>query len=136
MHFESIKISKQTEMSLRWLIFLAQAQKQNKFQYMPLPSFCDKNKVSFNTLQKINQILIDKNLVESRKGKNGGYRLKRPYFKISLLEIINAMEGPINFVDCTSFHCHLNNCQLKNMWHYFSIDLSKKLSRIKLSQFI
>jgi Rrf2 family protein len=136
MHFESIKISKQIELAIRWLIFLAQAQKQNKFLYVNLRSFCDENNVSFYSLQKINKILIEKNLIQSKKGLNGGYRLKNSPLKISLLEIISAIEGPINFVDCSSFGCNKNNCQLKNMWHHLDLNLTRKLSRIRLSQFL
>lgn len=135
MHFESIKISKQIELSLRWLIFLAHTQRKNKKTYVSLRSFCDKNKVSFYTLQKINQTLVDKKIIESQKGKNGGYRFKKSPSKISLLEIINIIEGPINFVNCSSLNCNVSNCQLKNIWNNFDKDLTKKLSRIKLSQF-
>ena len=52
MHFESIKISKQIELAIRWLIFLAQAQKQNKL-YVNLRSFCDENNVSFILCKKL-----------------------------------------------------------------------------------
>jgi Rrf2 family protein len=135
MHFESIKISKQIELAIRWLIFLAQVQKQNKL-YVNLRSFCDENNVSFYSLQKINKILIEKNLIQSKKGLNGGYRLKKSPLKISLLEIISTIEGPINFVDCSSFGCDKNHCQLKNTWHHLDLNLTRKLSRIRLSQFL
>ena len=113
MHFESIKISKQIELAIRWLIFLAQVQKQNKL-YVNLRSFCDENNVSFYSLQKINKILIEKNLIQSKKGLNGGYRLKKSPLKICLLEIISTNEGPINFVDCSSFGSDTNHYHLKN----------------------
>jgi len=136
MHFESIKISKQIEISLRWLVFLAQAQKKNKMAYVSLRFFCNKEKLSYYTLQKINQTLVNQKIVESFRGKNGGYRLKKSPLKISLLEIIKAIEGPINFVDCSSLNCDVSHCQLKNIWGNFDKDLTKKLSRVKLAQFI
>jgi Rrf2 family protein len=39
--------------------------------------------------------LVSAQLVRSLKGPNGGYRLTRPAARISLLEVVEAVEGPI-----------------------------------------
>src|SRR4051812_1615508 len=44
---------------------------------------------------KILKPLVSARLLESLKGPNGGYRLARPPAKITLLEIVEAVESPI-----------------------------------------
>ncbi len=132
MNFKSIKISKQIELALRWLIFLA---KQNNKDFVNLRAFCKENKISFYHLQKINRKLVEKGLIESQRGKNGGCRLKQSPSKISLLYIIETLEGPISLVYCSPF-CNSSGCALKNCWQILNKDLSQKLSKIKLKDFL
>jgi Rrf2 family protein len=50
-------------------------------------------------------ILLDlnrKGLVQSKKGKGGGYFLRRPPAKITFGEVIRALEGPLALVPCVS----------------------------------
>ena len=39
-------------------------------------------------------------LLESRRGLHGGYRLARPVSEITLLEILSAIDGPVQLIDC------------------------------------
>lgn len=41
-------------------------------------------------------------LVESRKGKGGGYYLRRPSYEITFGEVIRVLEGPLALVPCVS----------------------------------
>ena len=66
MNFKSIKISKQIELAIRWLIYLAQT---DKLKFVSLRSFCDQTKTSFYYLQKINRALIKKSLLLIRDKK-------------------------------------------------------------------
>ena len=43
-----------------------------------------------------------KGLVQSKKGKGGGYFLRRPPAKITFGEVIRALEGPLALVPCVS----------------------------------
>ena len=50
-------------------------------------------------------ILLDlkrKGLLQSKKGKGGGYNLSRPPSLISLGEVIRALDGPIALLPCVS----------------------------------
>jgi len=132
MNFKSIKISKQIELALRWLIFLT---KQKRGRVINLRSFCKQNNVSFYYLQKINRQLVKMKLLESQKGKNGGYRLKKSPSQISILSIIETLEGPISLV-CCSPTCNTPHCALKNCWQILNKDLTKKLTKIKLNYFL
>jgi Rrf2 family protein len=46
-------------------------------------------------LSKALQPLVRAGLLRSEKGPNGGFRLARPASRISLLEVVEAVDGPI-----------------------------------------
>jgi len=46
-------------------------------------------------LLKVLKPLVSARVLQSVKGPNGGYRLARPASKISLLEVVEAVDGPI-----------------------------------------
>src|SRR3954466_13073548 len=46
-------------------------------------------------LLKVLKPLVSAGVLQSLKGPNGGYRLARPAAEVSLLEVIEAVEGPI-----------------------------------------
>jgi len=41
-------------------------------------------------------------LLESRRGLKGGYRLARPAAEITLLDMLNAIEGPVQLIECAA----------------------------------
>lgn len=51
-------------------------------------------------MSKVLQRLTKAQLVVSRRGRTGGYRLARPADRISLLDIVVAIEGPLCFNVC------------------------------------
>jgi Rrf2 family protein len=58
-------------------------------------------------------------LAEAKAGRDGGYRLSRPPAEITLLEIVEAAEGPIGSDHCTlrGGPCEWENaCPVHNSW--------------------
>ena len=53
-------------------------------------------KIPEQFLLKILKPLVSARMLLSVKGPNGGYRLARPPSKITVLEVIEAVEGPIS----------------------------------------
>jgi Rrf2 family protein len=47
-------------------------------------------------LVKVLKPLVSARLLDSLRGPNGGYRLARPAKKITLLQVVEAVEGPIH----------------------------------------
>jgi len=52
-------------------------------------------KLSLAYLRKIMQQLVKARILASKRGPGGGFSLARPANKISLLELIEAVEGPV-----------------------------------------
>ncbi|QER42090.1 Rrf2 family transcriptional regulator [Thermodesulfobacterium sp. TA1] len=51
-------------------------------------------------LAKLAQFLEKKGILAIKRGKNGGYLLVKNPAEISLLEVVEAFEGPITFARC------------------------------------
>jgi Rrf2 family protein len=51
-------------------------------------------------MAKLLQRLARKGLVASHHGTKGGYRIARPASTISLVEVIEAIEGPMAMLEC------------------------------------
>lgn len=62
-------------------------------------------------LGKILQILVKHNFLNSAKGPNGGFYLKRQAIEISLMEVIEIIDGSDSFEICVirNSPCDLNN---------------------------
>ena len=61
-------------------------------------------------------------MVESARGKHGGYRLARPASDISFAQIIRASEGPLALFPCASVNfyrpcpdCDVETCTLRRV---------------------
>jgi FeS assembly SUF system regulator len=63
------------------------------------------------TVSKLLKPLAQVGLVEGFRGANGGYRLARPAAEISLIEIVEAMEGPLGMTECS---VHAGNCGIED----------------------
>ena len=68
-------------------------------------------------MAKILRSLVRARLLHSSRGVNGGFGLARPAGEISLLDIIESIEGPLNLVECTSGDCELScDCPAAPVW--------------------
>ncbi len=66
-----------------------------------LKAVANEEEISIRYLEQIIIPLKMSKLVKSVRGAGGGHTLARPPSKINLIEIIEALEGPISLVDCT-----------------------------------
>lgn len=78
-----------TRYAIQGMVLLAQ---QRPSQYCLLEDIAKAGKLPKNFLSKIFQDLTRAGLLESRKGRGGGYALARPAGKIRLMEIIEAVQ--------------------------------------------
>jgi Rrf2 family protein len=58
-------------------------------------------------MAKILRSLVRGQLLRSARGVNGGFALARTPDEITLLEIVEAIEGPLNLTDCST---HAEGC--------------------------
>jgi Rrf2 family protein len=68
---------------------------------------------------KILRKLVKAGLLRSARGVNGGFALSRPASGISLLDIVEAIEGPIHLTECAPDpeNCSLaHDCPVSTVW--------------------
>jgi Rrf2 family protein len=111
-----MNIAAKTEYGIRALLAIAKNQGQIKraeiaaTENIPLPF-----------LTQILQNLINSKLIKSQRGPEGGYVLAKEPAKISLLEVVTALQGPVMPRGCLDLGsdvvCNLeDSCRLKNIW--------------------
>ena len=76
--------------------------------------------VPLPTAQKLVSRLAAAGLVDSARGTGGGFRLSRPASAISLADIVEAVEGPIQLTTCADGERHDcvldHHCAVRPHW--------------------
>lgn len=88
-------------------------------------------------LQQVLQELHRSRLVISRPGPNGGHALARDAESITILEIVEVLEGPFDAVDCAlrGGPCHWDEvCALHWVWSSARSALSAQLEAATLAR--
>jgi Rrf2 family protein len=94
-----IMLTQRSRYALRALIFIARS---GSIAPVPISVIAADQKLPRKFLEIILLDLKNGGLVESFRGKMGGYRLARPAAAISFGEIIRLIEGPLALVPCVS----------------------------------
>lgn len=89
-----MKLSQATEYAVFGLVAL------EKPGIHTVPVIADRLNISQIFLSKIFQKLKKKGLLQSQQGKGGGFTLPHPLDEITLLSVIEAVEGPISVRKC------------------------------------
>lgn len=91
------------------------------------------------TVSKLLKPLAQAGLVEGFRGANGGYRLARLAADISLIEIVEAMEGPLGMTECSLHdgHCGLEeHCGVRANWRQINDVVIDALRSVTLAQML
>lgn len=92
-------------------------------------------KLPMPTVSKILKCLLQHQLLLSQRGPTGGYRIGRAPEKITVLQIINALEGPLAVTECSSFNsaCVIEkDCSLRHQWIGINQLIADSLNQIDL----
>ncbi len=109
-------LNKKTQYALQALQYLAEHQNQGP---VLISEIAEQKKIPLKFLENILLELRKEGILESKKGKGGGYFLNLPPEKIPLARIIRLIHGPIAMLPCVSLYfyercanCDENNCGL------------------------
>ncbi|HHL39796.1 MAG TPA: Rrf2 family transcriptional regulator [Deltaproteobacteria bacterium] len=79
------------------LLYMA-GKGESEFSY--IDEIAQANHMPKAYLAKLMQLLANRNLVKSYRGRVGGFVLARPPEEINLLDIVEAIEGPVVINEC------------------------------------
>ena len=128
-----IKVSKLTDYGIGLMTCLARrkttepvtARELAQIMGLPLP-----------TVSKLLKTLNGGDLLVSTRGAAGGYVLARPPLQISLVDMVEVLEGPMALTECSGASgcvCELEAaCGLKANWNWINQQLLNTLQGITL----
>jgi len=128
-----MKFSTRAEYGLRAIVSLAKDYPNKK----SLQEISKEEMISVKYLEKLFVILKKEKLVNSTRGKYGGYVLAKNPKKMTAGEVIENLEGAISPTKCVASECHaFCNCASKAVWLKLGAQIRKTLYGIKLSDLI
>jgi len=92
-----MKYSTRTRYGLRFLVYLAM---YGKDRYVQLSEIEKHEAISLRYLEQIIRMLKPSEVLQSQRGKYGGYMLSRPPEKIILSEVVRYLEGDLAPIAC------------------------------------
>lgn len=126
--------SKSSEYTIQAMLYLA--ENEGKGLAM-VSSIAEANNIPRHFLAKLVQTLTRNHLIKSYRGRNGGIKLARPSSKITLLQIVNAIEGPppeeemcVIGLDVCSDNVA---CPLHNQWQHIRTLVEETLNQQTLA---
>jgi Rrf2 family protein len=128
LHQLSMKFSKAEDYAL---ILVKELGTSPKGVFMSLEKIAKEKKLSLSFLKKIAFYLRQANLLSSKEGKTGGYRLAKPLKKITLGDILLAL-GSSSSSPCQASCPLAPICQSKNSWNKIDNIMTKNLAKIKI----
>ena len=118
-----LQISKRIDYALRAMVYLAGAPPDRSVPFRKIAAEC---RLPQDFLGKIMKSLADKGLVRSYRGSAGGYRLARPAGLISFLDVVEAVEGPVNLSPCVGDPqscAESERCRILDVWRHAQISV-------------
>ncbi len=91
------------------------------------------------TVAKVLKPLAQTGLVEAFRGVNGGYRLARNASSISLIEIVEAIEGPLGMTECSvhAGQCGIeHSCGVRANWRRINDVVADALRGVSLADML
>ena len=103
-----------------------------------LAGISERQKISLSYLEQLFGKLRRHNIVESVRGPGGGYYLARPGAKISISDIIKAVDEPIDATNCEGKGDCMDGkpCSTHALWNGLNEVLHAYLSAVNLQQLV
>jgi len=99
----------------------------------------ERARLELPTVSKLLKQLAQAGLVASTRGINGGYRLARPPERITIADIVTAMEGPIGMTECSAHAglCdHEPHCGVRVNWQRINHAIANALANVTLADML
>lgn len=122
-----MQITRQADYAVRAMLYLAKLEPN---QRAATSEIAEKQKIPPSFLAKIISQLSIAGLIHTSRGARGGVLLSRPSSAISLLDVVEAIDGPISLNECTLTPgiCEFSEeCPMHKIWCETQDTLVKRL---------
>ena len=130
-----MQITRQADYAVRAVQYLSQLGPE---QRAATSQIAQQQQIPPSFLAKIVSQLSVAGLLQTSRGARGGVSLARPPEQISMLEVVEAIDGPILLNECVSPNgvCVFgDNCPMKPVWCETQAELVKSLKSATFANF-
>jgi Rrf2 family protein len=131
-----MQITRQADYALRAALYLAALAPGQK---AATAEIAERQCIPPSFLAKIIAQLSIVGLIQTSRGARGGVSLSRPADQVSILEIVEAIDGPLSLNVCSDdpadCPCH-EDCPLCDLWAESRAELAAKLGGAKLATYV
>lgn len=131
-----MQITRQADYAVRAVLYLARLGQD---QRAATSQIAEEQQIPPSFLAKIVSQLSVAGLLQTSRGARGGVSLARDPGQISLLEVVEAIDGPILLNECVADNgiCSFGNeCPIHDVWCGAQAELVQRLKNIYFSQFV
>jgi len=131
-----MQITRQADYALRAMLYLA---KMDPTQRSATSQIAEIQQIPPSFLAKIISQLSIAGLIHTSRGARGGVSLARPIEDVSLLDVVEAIDGPISLNECTHNQesCPFGEeCPIHPVWCEAQKELVDKLKNTRFSDLI
>jgi len=130
-----MQITRQADYAIRAILYLAQLGPDEKASTSQIAKEKD---IPLSFLAKIIAQLSVAGLLQTMRGARGGVTLARSAKDINLLEVVEAIDGPIQINECVndSYECSQHGCPMRGIWQDTQADLVNRLRNSTFDQFV
>ena len=134
-----MQITRQADYAVRAILYLAQVESNGDNGRIATSSVAKEQNIPSSFLAKIISQLSIAGLLNTLRGAHGGVRLAREPKNITLLEVVEAIDGPIQLNVCIGApgSCPFEpNCSVRLVWCDVQNELVTKLRNTNFAQLI
>lgn len=131
-----MQITRQADYAVRAMLYLARLEPNDR---AATSKIAEVQKIPPSFLAKIISQLSIAGLIHTSRGAKGGVLLSRPASSISLLEVVEAIDGPISLNECTLSPniCEFSDdCPMHKIWCETQAELVAKLRKSTFADFV
>ncbi len=133
-----MKISTKGRYGLRALIDLAQ---YSEIEPVSINNIAARQGISERYLEQLMTLMKKAGLIKSIRGAGGGYVLAKDMSEISVGDVLRALEGSLEPVECTAFRpedsCEAaGGCVTKYVWQRINESINQTVDEISIRQLV
>ncbi|MEE9251725.1 MAG: Rrf2 family transcriptional regulator [Thermodesulfobacteriota bacterium] len=130
-----MQVSKTLDYALRSLTLMS----SSPVSTYRMKDISEQRHIPLNYLAKIMRKLVNKGIVRSRVGPDGGYVLEKPPSDINLKDVYEAIEGEMRVVDCMdkdTLCTFYESCPQIPVWDKLHVSLTDILKRTTIEDMV
>jgi Rrf2 family iron-sulfur cluster assembly transcriptional regulator len=129
-----VKITRQADYAVRVIVYLSGLAPGSR---VPTTTISEAAGIPRPFLTKVVSLLVTAGLVSTRRGMGGGVSLARSPEEVTLLQVVEAIDGPILINECLlrPGACELEpNCGARDVWADIQARLVQSLEAVTMKE--